>query len=82
MHNFVGKRISNDEFFRLEPRNVFHRQLEPVDLPCDLHSQSHSWSNCRYKNSFESRSFVYLLPYYRTANRKCQPSFEIRKIRS
>ncbi len=41
MHNFVGKWISNDEFFRLEPRNVFHRQLEKVDIPCDLHRNRH-----------------------------------------
>ena len=41
MHKFVGKWISNDEFFRLEPRDVFHRQLEKVDLPCDLHRNRH-----------------------------------------
>jgi hypothetical protein len=41
MHTFLGKWITDDEFFSLEPRNVFHRQLEKLDLPCDDHRNRH-----------------------------------------
>lgn len=41
MHNFKGSWITDDEFAFLKPRNVFHRQLEPVDLPCDEHRNRH-----------------------------------------
>lgn len=41
MHNFIGKWITDCEFFQLEPRNVFHRQLEAMELPCDLHRNRH-----------------------------------------
>ena len=40
-HHFRGKWITDDEFAHLEPRNVFHKQLEPVDLPCDEHRNRH-----------------------------------------
>lgn len=32
-HCFSGKVITNKEFENLKPRNVFHRQLEPLSLP-------------------------------------------------
>lgn len=41
MHNFTGKWITDEEFFSLKPRNVFHRQLEKTDLPCDEHRNRH-----------------------------------------
>lgn len=41
MHTFSGKWITNDEFFALSPGNVFHRQLEPVSLPCEEHRDRH-----------------------------------------
>lgn len=41
MHIFTGKWITDSEFYRLKPRNVFHKQLEPVDLPCDEHRNRH-----------------------------------------
>lgn len=41
MHQFSGKWITNDEFCNLPPRNVFHKQLEKVDLPCDEHRNRH-----------------------------------------
>jgi len=41
MHIFAGKWITDNEFYRLKPRNVFHKQLEPVDLPCDEHRNRH-----------------------------------------
>ncbi len=40
-HNFLGKWITDDEFCTLAPRNVFHKQLEVVDLPCDEHRNRH-----------------------------------------
>ena len=40
-HIFSGQWITDEEFAGLEPRNVFHRQLEPVDLPCDEHLNCH-----------------------------------------
>jgi hypothetical protein len=40
-HNFFGKWITDDEFCSLNPRNVFHKQLEEVDLPCDEHRNRH-----------------------------------------
>ena len=40
-HKFIGKWITNEEFSSLEIRNVFHRQLEKVDLPCDKHLDRH-----------------------------------------
>ena len=38
---FVGQWITNREFFEREPRNVFHRQLEPIDLPLDKLQNKH-----------------------------------------
>ena len=40
-HEFQGCWITDAEFAQLEPRNVFHRQLEKVDLPCDVHRNRH-----------------------------------------
>ena len=40
-HAFVGKWITSCEFYRLSPRNVFHKQLEKVDLPCNEHRNRH-----------------------------------------
>ena len=68
MHNFVGKWISNDEFCRLEPCNVFHRQLEKVDLPCDLHRNRHILFRKEFaleKNTTEARIFITADDYYK-----------------
>jgi len=40
-HIFTGKWITDSEFYNLEPRNVFHRQLDRVSLPCDEHLNRH-----------------------------------------
>ena len=40
-HTFKGKWITDSEFADLAPRNVFHRQLEPLELPCDQHRNRH-----------------------------------------
>lgn len=42
MHTFTGKWITDGEFYKLNPRNVFHRQSNPlIDLPCDEHRNRH-----------------------------------------
>lgn len=40
-HHFTGKWITDEEFASLAPRNVFHRQLEPIHLPADPHQNRH-----------------------------------------
>jgi len=40
-HTFTGRWITDEEFFALPPRDVFHKQLEPVPLPCDEHRNRH-----------------------------------------
>ncbi len=40
-HVFSGVWITNEEFAELAPRQVFHRQLQRVDLPCDEHRDRH-----------------------------------------
>lgn len=40
-HIFKGKWITNSEFANLKPRNVFHKQLDKVNLPCDEHRNRH-----------------------------------------
>ncbi len=41
MHEFLGKWISNGEMASLEPRNVFHRQLDKVTIDCTKHRNLH-----------------------------------------
>ena len=41
-HVFSGVWITDEEFAELAPRQVFHRQLQRVDLPCDEHRDRHS----------------------------------------
>ncbi len=40
-HQFKGKWISNKEMAPLAPRNVFHRQLEPLHIDCSEHRNRH-----------------------------------------
>ncbi|MBO5841822.1 MAG: alpha-L-rhamnosidase, partial [Clostridia bacterium] len=40
-HQFQGKWISCAELAALAPRNVFHRQLEPLTLDCSEHRNRH-----------------------------------------
>lgn len=40
-HTFTGRWISNETLARLVPRNVFHRQLDKPDLPCDKYRDQH-----------------------------------------
>lgn len=41
MHQFIGKWITDEEFYQLAPRSVFHKQLQPVELPCTEHLDPH-----------------------------------------
>lgn len=38
---FNGKWITTEEFSELSPRNVFHKQLDDLFLPCDEHRNRH-----------------------------------------
>ena len=40
-HIFKGQWISDSVLANVAPRNVFHRQLQPTDLPWDANSNSH-----------------------------------------
>ena len=40
-HQFSGQWITDREFATLASRNVFHKQLERVELPCDEHRNRH-----------------------------------------
>ena len=40
-HIFTGKWITDAEFANLVPRNVFHRQLDKISLPCEEHRNRH-----------------------------------------
>ena len=40
-HDFTGRWITDGEFAALPPRNVFHRQLEKLDLPCGERRNRH-----------------------------------------
>ena len=52
-HNFLGKWITDELFYDVEPRNVFHRQLEPIELKEDPFVNSH----VLFRKSFELQCF-------------------------
>ncbi len=65
---FKGKWITDSEFINLAPRNVFHRQLERVDLPCDEHRNRHILYRKTFviKNSFKSATlYISADDYYK-----------------
>ena len=67
-HQFVGKWITTNEFFDLMPRNVFHKQLEKVDLPCDEHRDRHILYRKKFTLSSdfkEAIAFVSADDYYK-----------------
>ena len=55
-HTFAGKWITDNEFYQLPPRNVFHKQLEPVDLPCVEHRNRHILFRKKFFCSSESEN--------------------------
>lgn len=40
-HIFTGKWITDQEFYDLPPRNVFHKQLDRMELDCSQHRNRH-----------------------------------------
>ncbi len=66
-HQFHGKWISDSVFSALQPRNVFHRQLEPLHLDCSEHRNAHVLFRKRFciENAFEhARIFITADDYY------------------
>ena len=67
-HDFVGKWISDSAFAPREPRNVFHRQLEKVDLPLDSEANSHVLFRKKFNVEKEfggARMFITADDYYK-----------------
>ena len=66
-HQFTGKWISCAELAALQPRNVFHRQLEPLALDCSAHRNQHVLFRKRFtltKKPEHARLFVTADDYY------------------
>ena len=40
-HIFKGKWITDTEFYNLEPRNIFHKQLNKIKFDCSEHRNRH-----------------------------------------
>jgi len=60
-HKFTGKWITDEEFFNLKPRNVFHKQLEKLDLPCNEHRNRHILFRKKFIiNSFNEDAKLYI----------------------
>ena len=67
-HTFIGKWISNDTLAGLPPRNVFHRQLEPLPLDCSEHRNRHVLFRRRFPLTEEIREaqlFITADDYYK-----------------
>ena len=67
-HNFYGKWITDGEFAALEPRNVFHKQLDIVDLPCDQHRNRHILFRRKFtidKKPTEAQVYITADDYYK-----------------
>ena len=66
-HQFKGKWISSAELAALQPRNVFHRQLEPLDLDCSEHRNRHVLYRKRFtltSKPASARMFITADDYY------------------
>lgn len=59
-HNFIGKWITTDEFFDLSPRNVFHRQAEPLELAPDEHQNRHVLFRKKFVCQSAKKATVYI----------------------
>lgn len=58
-HNFSGEWITDKTFFNVKPRNVFHRQLEHIELGDDPYRNSH----VLFRKSFNLDKFVKAIVY-------------------
>ena len=67
MYSFKGRWITDGEFCELKPRNVFHKQLDKVDLPCDEHRNRHILFRKKFQiEEFEkARIFISADDYYK-----------------
>lgn len=60
-HIFTGKWITNAEFAELKPRNVFHRQLDKINLPCKEHRNCHILFRKKfYCNKLSENAKIYI----------------------
>ena len=57
-HHFRGVWISDTELASLEPRNVFFRQLERVELDCTQHRNRHVLFRAHVSLKKTPRSFI------------------------
>ncbi len=67
-HKFIGKWITDAEFYDIAPRNVFHKGFEKVDLPCDEHRNRHILFRKKFtlgKKPKESKIYITADDYYK-----------------
>lgn len=60
MHEFKGNWITDSEFFELKPRNVFHKQLQKVDLPCNEHRNRHILFRKQFEIGEYEKALIYI----------------------
>ena len=60
MHNFSGKWITDSEFASLQPRRVFKKQLEKLDLPCDDHLNCHILFRRKFNLSAIDKTVIFI----------------------
>lgn len=68
MYEYSGKWITDSEFCSLKPRNVFHKQLEPVELLCDEHRDRHILFRKKFvisENIQEAKVYISADDYYK-----------------
>ena len=60
-HSFKGKWISNATFANLAPRNVFHRELDKVELDCSAYRNQHLLFRKKWKmDGAVSSAMIYI----------------------
>ena len=67
-HEFKGKWITDSVFSKLQPRNVFHRQLEELSLDCSEHRNQHILFRKRFSltDSFrDAKIYISADDYYK-----------------
>ena len=67
-HKFVGKWITDAEFYDIAPRNVFHKGFKKADLPCDEHRNRHILFRKKFtlgKKPKESKIYITADDYYK-----------------
>ncbi|MBO5223710.1 MAG: family 78 glycoside hydrolase catalytic domain [Clostridia bacterium] len=59
-HIFKGKWITNSEFANLKPRNVFHKQLDKVNLSCYEHRNRHILFRKKFIYDSSENAMIYI----------------------